>query len=439
MLKLKLKELLPELSEEARKNRDPETKKRLYLVKTVVTSNKNVKNACESIGASRSLFYKCAKLLLKHRRISALKPISRKPKKSPRMIKPSLKKKICIMRNMYPFYGPRRISFYLNKLLEVFCHHSTIFKVLKREGLVTKEHKKKRTKKHMKRYRRPFPGYLQMDIKYVPYHIEEEQNYQISVVDHCSSWRLIRGYEGKDLFALKKFLKVLDTECPFKIYQIQTDNDATFTDKYTSRSWDQTPTGMHFFDEWCEKRGIEHKLIPIGEKELNGKVENTHKFDDEEFYSQHDFQNFWDFEKTIKRYNIEWNENRHTETLSWKTPSEVVLNAHIFSTAYIMHILKTLFDIDISKLEINAAGFYVPHAKHVKKQSDMKKAKKIRGVARYLAWMDWDENKKFVILFPVSSMSVSFSPTKCPLLISLEFLISFDLELYRSIYLSTFR
>ena len=65
-------------------------------------------------------------------------------------------------------------------------------------GFVDKAERKTRSKKHLKRYTRPTPGYLQMDIKYVPYFVEGKTYYEFNAVDHHSSWRLIRAY-GKNL------------------------------------------------------------------------------------------------------------------------------------------------------------------------------------------------------------------------------------------------
>ena len=40
----------------------------------------------------------------------------------------------------------------------------------------------------------------------------------------------------------------------------------------------------HMVDIWCEKRKISHGLIPPGVKELNGKVERSHRIDMQYFY-----------------------------------------------------------------------------------------------------------------------------------------------------------
>jgi len=284
-LKYRLRELLPRLSEQAKRCKDRTIKRRLYLIKAVVLSTRTIKSACEFRGIGRDSFYQWAQRLLEKRDISALSPLSRRPHRSPNQTKRAIEKKILEVKNKEPFLGPERISNALDELYAISIHPSTAYAVLKRNNAISKEYRKKRTKKHTKRYRRPIPGYLQMDFKYVPYLIGGIQYYQLSAVDHCTSWRLIRSYRRKDEQSVMTFLRELELRCPFPIFEIQTDNDAAFTDKYTV-GLGARPTGCHPMDEWCKLYGCRHKLIPIGEKELNGKVENTHKYDDEEFYSQ---------------------------------------------------------------------------------------------------------------------------------------------------------
>ena len=113
---------------------------------------------------------------------------------------------------------------------------------------------------------------MQMDVKYVPYRINGAQYYEFNIVDHCTTWRLIRLYKNIKHESLKLFLEELERECPFTIFEIQTDNGNEFTDKY--RNGRLEPSGSHVLDRWCRVKEIVHRLIPIGQKELNGKVEN---------------------------------------------------------------------------------------------------------------------------------------------------------------------
>ena len=141
-------------------------------------------------------------------------------------------------------------------------------------NLISKEYHRKLNKRHHKRYRRPLLGYIQIDVKYVPYKIYGAQYYEFNAVDHCTTWHLIRFYRNLNHYNMLTFLKLLNAKCPFPIFEIQTDNGMEFTDKY--RYGLLAPSGEHPFDLLCKELGIIYKLIPIGQKELNGKVENTH-------------------------------------------------------------------------------------------------------------------------------------------------------------------
>ena len=389
-LKDQLKVILPTLAPDANHNRDPEVKFRLYALKAIVESKKDVKKACEAKGVSTDFFYKWGGKLLRSRKLSSLATRSRKPKNSPTKTKKRIERKIGQLRRSDPSHGPDRISFYLGKLFSIVCAPSTVYNVLGRLGLVDKVERAKRSKKHLKRYTRPVPGYLQMDIKYVPYKVDGQQYYEFNVVDHCSSWRLIRAYKQKSYECLVQFLAELEQECPFAIIQIQTDNGKEFTDKYRVNS-DGFPTGMHPLDMWCAARDIEHKLIPVGVKELNGKVENTHGFDDREFYSQaKGFKNYADLERNMRGWNERWNQLRHTRKLGWRTPNEVLDHAYL---AYIVFLLAwTERSQTLAKLSYNGVfELCVPAPPRPRKTI---KAKRKTVVSRYLNWVDGEKTKK---------------------------------------------
>ena len=197
------------------------------------------------------------------------------------------------------------------------------------------------------------------------------------------------------------FLAELEREYPFAIIQIQTDNGTEFTDKYRLNGGGIV-TGWHPLDMWCAKHGIEHKLIPIGVKELNGKVENTHGFDDREFYSQNTFKNFASLERNMRGWNERWNGSRHTKKLKWRTPNEVVEAAYVGYLVFWLNwsagSMAKLNDIGIFEITMSA-----PVARKIKK------AKRMSAVDRYLAWMEGEEKKslKSIIAVPVMSQILS--------------------------------
>lgn len=425
-LKYQLKVLISSLSAEANQSRDRDVKKRFYLIKAVVGSSKDVKKTCEMRGFSTDFFYAWAKRFIEFESLLGLKSQSKSAKSFWNKTPKRVEKKIIKLRRAEPFKGPERISFDLKKKFNIVCAVSTVAAILKRKGLVTKEYRDRLTKKHMKRYRRPWPGYLQMDHKYTPYLIEGRQCYQLSAVDHHSSWRMIRTYSDRTIISVLKFLNELESLCPFEMIQIQTDNAVEFTDKFSSQKG-VMPSYNHEVDVWCRERRIQHKLIPVGEKELNGKVENTHKFDDREFYSQIEVYTFTELQQATIEWNRRWNDERPTKTLGWKTPNEVLYEACVRAYAYLKLLLPPLAWQQVKrvkKLSIGTATIYAPRAELIQVKQKLKTPKKLSSIDRYLQYLDWEEKQKLKSWLPVPVILQNFS-------VSLSLLESFLLESLR--------
>jgi len=392
-LRKQLVKIIDGLSEEANKNHDREVKERYYFLRSVVRSKQSVTRACARAGKSTDSFNLWGERLRRQRKLSALKPKSRKPRRSPKKISKKVERKVIALRRAEPSHGPERISFDLKKIFRIEVSPGRVYRALKRNNLISKEQSKKLTKRHLKRYRRPWPGFVQMDVKYVPYRINGEQYYQFNAVDHCTTWRLNRIYRHLNYYSLMTFLKALEYHCPFPILQIQTDNGMEFTDKFRGNV---EPTGEHPLDRWCEARGIEHKLIPVGQKELNGKVENTHKQDDREFYAKYDFRNFSSLERSMRGYCDRWNRLRATKALGWRTPEQALDWACVRALAMFL--------------------YYKPVAAEpvVKPPEKKRKLKKLSAVDRYLQWLEWDDARKqtkAVLLLPQMSKDFSALPS----------------------------
>lgn len=80
-LKYQLRELLASLSAESNQLKDPVAKQRLYLIKAVAESKKDIKKTCEARGVSTDLFYKWSARLLLDRTLESLRSFSRAPKR----------------------------------------------------------------------------------------------------------------------------------------------------------------------------------------------------------------------------------------------------------------------------------------------------------------------------------------------------------------------
>lgn len=390
-VKYQLKKLLPSLSSDARSMTNESAKIRYKILKYIVESPKAIAATCRQSKRSEAWFYKWAERLINKGSLSALEDQSRAPKHSPKKTTRRTTKKIKQLREQHPYAGKETISQDLKDLFNINCPPSTVGHVLRREKLVASK-KQKRSKPHNKRYRRQQPGYLQMDFKYVPYKIMGVQYYQLSAVDHHSSWRLIRMYPQKDRMAVMDFVEHLRESFPFAIIEIQTDNDTAFTDKFSSGVG---VTGDHYLDRWCAKHDISHRLIPPGVKELNGKVENTHRQDEREFYSQIRAHSFDHLQAAAQWYNERWNKRRKTKTLGWLTPEQAVEQAFIARLAWLQLIAQAYPDTRRLPLHINDQGtisLQIPNPSPQPKPDKKKKSRTPRKtyLSRYLDELNWD-------------------------------------------------
>ena len=76
------------------------------------------------------------------------------------------------------------------------------------------------------------------------------------------------------------------------------------------------------FEEFLRGKGIGHKLIPIATPKQNGKVERSHRTDDEEFYNQRGFRKPAKRRRELSRFLDFYNNQRPNSALGWMTPLE---------------------------------------------------------------------------------------------------------------------
>jgi transposase InsO family protein len=203
-------------------------------------------------------------------------------------------------------------------------HKNTIQKIIKREGLV----RRYRVRKLKYRYVRiPLsPGELvEIDVKYVPDLIGSRQYYQFTAIDCATRWRYLKVYHDYTNFHSIEFLKELVRIAPFRIRAVKTDNGSNFTNRYTGyiKSSDPFNPRLHLFDIWCQRYNILHYLIDPGNPNQNGKVERSHRTDQEMFYDRNMFKSLKDLEDKIRVWNEEYNNMEHC-SLDGKTPNEML-------------------------------------------------------------------------------------------------------------------
>jgi len=206
----------------------------------------------------------------------------------------------------------------------IFIHKNTVHKIVKSEGLVRKYRTRKLKYKYIKIPLAP-SELVEIDVKYVPETVGNKQYYQFTAIDCATRWRYLKIYDDYSSFNSIRFLKELIAITSFRIRAIKTDNGSNFTNRYTGylKSSDPINPRLHPLDIFCQKYNIIHYLIDPGKPAQNGKVERSHREDQEKFYERVSFKTLRELEKKIKIWNDEYNNLEHC-SLNGKTPNEML-------------------------------------------------------------------------------------------------------------------
>lgn len=276
----------------------------------------NVHLACRQLGFGRSFFYKWWKRLVAGKfRLRALREKSRRPKTSPNKINGYLETRIGFYHRKG--YGADMVKEFLRREGLKPASRSTINHVLNKRRPAVKKRRFK-LKKHRLRYELAIPGQrLQIDVKYSPMLVGGKTVYVYVAVDECTRWRFAFAYDELNAHWTIDFLDRLARACPFPIWTIQTDNGPEFTFKLMGNG-----TAVHPMEIWCAQKNICHRLIPPGVKELNGKVERSHRIDADYFYGQAPTANLALFNRALAQWISFYNTQRPHGGLGYQTPSE---------------------------------------------------------------------------------------------------------------------
>ncbi len=144
-------------------------------------------------------------------------------------------------------------------------------------------------------------------------------NYLISFINillliDASRERFIYPYKEHSSYSTVDFIKRAIVYFGYKPKIIQTDNGFEFTHfKKTDR--------IHPFDVLCNQLGITHQLIRPRTPRHNGKVERSHRNDNERFYSHLSFYSYEDLIKQMKSY-LKRSNNIPMQVLNYLSPLE---------------------------------------------------------------------------------------------------------------------
>lgn len=205
---------------------------------------------------------------------------------------------------------------------------TSLYRVMQRIGIYNKAPSKKKEYEPKPYQQMTYPGErVQIDVKYVPKKnltkevIEQEgRYYQYTAIDEYTRKRVLWASKEQSTSASTEFVEIVLKKFPFKVECIQTDNGFEFTNRL---NWQGTKKKT-MFEKKLEELGIRHKLIRPKTPRHNGKVERSHRKDQERFYYNKIFCSFEDFKNRLKYWEREYN-NFPMKPLKWLSPNEKYL------------------------------------------------------------------------------------------------------------------
>jgi len=254
--------------------------------------------------------------------LAGLENKSTRPKSQPNETPIRVKARVIELRNETELCA-KKLNYKLKKE-NILIHDRTIGKIIKAEGLVRK-YRAKKLKYQYSKIPLAKGDLVEIDIKYVPGLIEGKRYYQFTAIDCASRWRHLAIYENMGNSEAIAFLDGLIKIAPFRIRAIKTDNGSCFTNRYTGylKSADPLNPKIHAFDLKCQKHNIIHYLIDPGKPAQNGKVERSHRTDQEMFYDRRKFKTGLGLKRGIKQWNTNYNNLEHC-ALDGLTPNEAL-------------------------------------------------------------------------------------------------------------------
>lgn len=175
---------------------------------------------------------------------------------------------------------------------------------------------KQKKKKSFKDYN---PGFIHIDIKYLPQMKDEtKRKYLLVAIDWATRWVYLEVVKNKSAKTAAAFLKRLVEKAPFRIEKILTDNGKEFTDRFIVGG-EREPTGNHAFDKQCAVHKIEHRLIKPRHPQTNGMVERFNGRISDILKTTH-FDSSQDLRQTMERYMRIYNHHIPQKALGHVAP-----------------------------------------------------------------------------------------------------------------------
>lgn len=215
-------------------------------------------------------------------------------------------------------------------------HPTSLYRVCKKIGFFKNVNVKMHTSYIPKKYNTPnnMGEKWQLDVKYIPKECKvdnlpyDKRYYQYTVIDEATRERYIFPYEEKTPENTVNFIQRAIKYFGYKPKMIQTDNGTEFT-------YFKETKVVHQFDKFCDNNKIMHKLIKPRTPRHNGKVERSHRNDNERFYCNLKFYSYEDLKKQMASY-LRRSNNIPMSVLNYLTPKEMHKKLELENKIYLV-------------------------------------------------------------------------------------------------------
>src|SRR5215831_17159316 len=183
---------------------------------------------------------------------------------------------------------------------------------LKRHGMNRLPNRVGRRAVHTHRYEKQVPGHhVQVDVKFLTFQGERGRirRYQYTAIDDATRVRALKIYPRHTQQNAIAFVDHVIRKFPFRIHTVRTDRGHEF----------QALFHWHLADQ-----GIRHVYIKPRSPQLNGKVERSHRTDQQEFYQLLSYTDDVDLAARLAEWETFYNYHRPHAAFAGKTPYEAL-------------------------------------------------------------------------------------------------------------------
>jgi len=271
----------------------------------------DVSQTCRYFGIGRASFYRWKSAFERYGE-AGLENRSSAPKNPANQKPAEIIEKVLHLRTRYHL-GPMRISWYMSRYHAITISDACIYRILKRNGLSRLPGGTRVRKIHTQRYEQRVPGHqIQVDVKFLKFEGVDGKivkRFQYTAIDDATRIRALKVYDRHTQANAIDFIDTVIAKFPFRIREVRTDNGHEFQAKF----------------HWhVEDQGIRHAYIKPASPQLNGKVERSHRTDDQEFYQLLSYTDDTDLVQKLSEWERFYNLARPHGAFNGKAPYEIL-------------------------------------------------------------------------------------------------------------------